>query len=1102
VEFRVLGPLEVLEGDRSIPLGGTKQRSVLALLLLARGAPVSSERLIDEIWEGRPPPTAQKSVQIYVSGLRKALGEGRIVTRDRGYALRLEPSELDLERFEALVARASSAAPMEAAETLREALALFRGLPLADLVLERWAAAAADRIEGERLTALERRIDADLELGRYRGLCGELERLLDEHPFRERFRAQLMLALYRSGRQGDALEAYRKGRVVLTDELGIEPSRMLQELEQRMLRQDPTLDVAASEPAVASPARPPPRRRRGWELIVFGAAIVLAAAVAALVTAGSRKGHGSVIDVPPGVALLDAKTGRLIAQIGTSTIQTPVGVIGGSHSFWVWNVDPFSLIQIEPSSGRIVRRITSPFGSDVGGYLPIGRNVWFTGKRGLVKVDTGQGREVARYALSHGAALNGLARGAGSLWVANHDDNVVLRVDPTTGVVQGRIRTQWPEIVVYGNGAVWATSNFMGLRRIDPATNQITASVALPSPISGVTTGGGFVWATNETKGSLYKIDPSGQIIATYQTGEGAQAVSFAKGVVWVANQDVGTVTGIDAATEARHTYRFGHPVQTVAASGGRLLVALGQGLTYEDRILALKGQVAKIIVPISAFGTPDPALAQWPLFSFEAEKATCIGLLSYPDAPGLEGLRLQPELARSLPTLSRDGRTYTFTVRPGYRFSPPSNAPVTAQTVRFSIERAFSSKLSNSPPAMQFLSDLKGAAALHAGAASHIAGIRVRGDAISFTIRRPSPDFLKRLSLPYFCPVPMNTPLVAGGVQPIAPPSAGPYYMTDNLNGEYMILKRNPNYHGSRPHHLDAIAFREGVDAEQAVARVQSGRWDMVALYENLAPVLAPHGDLARKHGAASDTELQYRLQGITSLGYVALNAGRPPFSDPSLRRAVAAALNRPALSVVWAAPPTDRLLPPSILEPRGIRTTVPPEPDLRRAHALIRRRHLTVTMAVPISCDPCVPEYKIVRATLGRLGIRLIEREVPGAPSDDTNSALSDPTADIGIAGCGSTYPDPASFLREALTICMRPSWLPALTRAALSRLAALRGSARDAAALRLADRLAKKDVPIVPFGYRAVGALLSPRLGCRIWSGDSTGPDLAALCLRSNS
>jgi DNA-binding SARP family transcriptional activator len=241
-EFRILGPLEVLEDHRPIPLGGTRQRALLAILLTRANEVISTDRLIDDLWGEAPPRTALNTLQYYVSQLRKLLGADRIVTQPPGYVIRIGPDELDLERFEGLVEGGG-------AEGARDALALWRGPALADFAYEEFAQAEAARLEELRLAALEQRVDADLALGRHAELVGELGQLVAQNPLRERLRGQLMLALHRSGRQAEALDVYQATRRALVEELGIEPSPALQELEKAMLRQDPALDLASATPA-------------------------------------------------------------------------------------------------------------------------------------------------------------------------------------------------------------------------------------------------------------------------------------------------------------------------------------------------------------------------------------------------------------------------------------------------------------------------------------------------------------------------------------------------------------------------------------------------------------------------------------------------------------------------------------------------------------------------------------------------------------------------------------------------------------------------------------------------------------------------------------
>ncbi|WP_084286341.1 BTAD domain-containing putative transcriptional regulator [Solirubrobacter soli] len=257
--FAILGPLRVVGPDGPIEIKAPKQRSLLAVLLLEhRNDVVSAERLIDVLWGEHPPATAPKALQVLISQLRGKLGAQTIVTRSGGYAIALEDGGLDLQRFEALVARARDAEPAHAANLLREALALFRGAPLADAPLMGPAVIEADRIAGARIEALEQRIAHDLALGRHAEVIGELEGLTAEHAYRERLHAQLMLALYRSGRQADALEAYRRARHALVEDLGLDPSPELKRLEAAILAQDPALELDAPPPTAPAAAVPEP----------------------------------------------------------------------------------------------------------------------------------------------------------------------------------------------------------------------------------------------------------------------------------------------------------------------------------------------------------------------------------------------------------------------------------------------------------------------------------------------------------------------------------------------------------------------------------------------------------------------------------------------------------------------------------------------------------------------------------------------------------------------------------------------------------------------------------------------------------------------------
>ena len=267
LDFRILGPLEIRAGPNRLTYAGEKRGALLALLLLNANRVVSTDQMIDDLWGEEPPASGPKAVQVRVSQLRKAFANAGIgeliVTRPPGYVIELAPDELDLHRFERLVSESDHALaagdPARAADLLREAIGLWRGSPLAEFASAPFARAASARLEELRLAAIERRIEADLALGRHADLVGELESLISEHPFRERLRAQLMLALYGSGRQADALEAYRAARRELQDLLGLDPSQSLQDLERRILQHDPEL-------ALAPPADRPVEKPVVWEM--------------------------------------------------------------------------------------------------------------------------------------------------------------------------------------------------------------------------------------------------------------------------------------------------------------------------------------------------------------------------------------------------------------------------------------------------------------------------------------------------------------------------------------------------------------------------------------------------------------------------------------------------------------------------------------------------------------------------------------------------------------------------------------------------------------------------------------------------------------------
>ena len=339
MDFHILGPLEVRDDRGEVSIGGGKQRALLALLLIHPNESLATDRLIDELWGEEPPTTAAKIIQNHVSQLRRVLGNDRLQTLARGYALRVGPGELDVDRFRQRLAdgRTAQAAgdPERASLLLREALAMWRGPPLAEFTYEAFAGHEIGRLEELRLSALIERIDVDLALGRHLDLVGELETLVAHHPLQERLRGQLMLALYRCGRQAEAVQVYQDARRTLAEELGIEPGQALQRLEQSILTHDPAIEQPASEQSrSAAGVRSRSRRwlavlRSQRLLVVVLASAAAVAASAAAVFAWSDHSAPAATITGNAVAIIDPASNRVTGQVAVGVAPGALAVGNG-----------------------------------------------------------------------------------------------------------------------------------------------------------------------------------------------------------------------------------------------------------------------------------------------------------------------------------------------------------------------------------------------------------------------------------------------------------------------------------------------------------------------------------------------------------------------------------------------------------------------------------------------------------------------------------------------------------------------------------------------------------------------------------------------------
>jgi YVTN family beta-propeller protein len=618
MDFRLLGPLEVATEEGAADVGGGKRAALLAYLLINANEVVSTDRLIDELWGEQPPATAGKSVQVYVSQLRKALhanGE-LLVTHGSGYMLKVDSDELDSTRFERRLAEAQealSAGDAEAAaKIVREALDLWRGPALYDVSYERFAQNEASRLEELRLLAVETRIDADLILVRYAEVAGELERLIAEHPSREHFRAQMMLALYRCGRQADALEVYRQASRLLRDDLGLEPSPELRELEQKILTHDPELDA----PHVLRPRlrrRPAERvraarvRRGGWMIAAGGALLTIAVAVALVETLGG----GGLTRRGDSVAVLNSASGDVTKFVPAG--RTPSNVSVGAGAVWALAADDQTITQIDPSTkhadtfsiGATPMGVAAGAGALWVGTGPSGAmqtrsgTAFGGGATEVLRLDPDVHTVEARIRLPEGGiedlkpAAGQIAVGRGAVWVVNHWD-LLIRIDPRVNRAQKVPRLRVRAMAPAGN-SVWATTpEGTSVVQVDARSLRVRERLQLHAgSLDAIAAGAGAVWVADALEGMLWRINPGDRpTTSTIDVGEGADGVAVGGGVVWVTNSTHGTVTRVDPATNrVTKVVSLGDSPRAVATGEGAVWVAIaGSGTQLEAASSAYAG--------------------------------------------------------------------------------------------------------------------------------------------------------------------------------------------------------------------------------------------------------------------------------------------------------------------------------------------------------------------------------------------------------------------------------------------------------------------------------------------------------------------------------
>ena len=483
---------------------------------------------------------------------------------------------------------------------------------------------------------------------------------------------------------------------------------------------------------------------------------------------------------------------------------------------------------------------------------------------------------------------------------------------------------------------------------------------------------------------------------------------------------------------------------------------------------------------------------------------ATCSNLLRYPDASGTAGARLQPEIAAAQPVVSNGGRTYTFRIRRGFRFSPPSNEPVTAETFRHTLERSLSPK--NEFSAGPFLApDIAGEDAYRAGKAAHLSGVAAQGDRLAITLVKPAGDFLTRLSMFAFCPVPRSVPVHVEGfsAQPI--PSAGPYYIA-SLGDHRTVLQRNPNYHGDRPRRSARVVYTNDIPTPEAVSLANEGAVDFLPQdFDNTTPLLNPYDVLDRRAGAGSPAakqgKQQYFLYGAPFTDYVVLNAGRPLFHESRLRRAINLAIDRAALGRAYGDAPADEIVPAAVPGYKAGSIYPLRKPDVAAARRLAGP---SSRRAVLYWCGGDERQQTlagIIRSDLARIGIRV--RVDQAAQCPETYDARARRADLLLFSALGSQELDPQPFLEQALATdghygsALGPGlWTSRSFRRRLEHAKVLRGRARARAYSALVAKLTRA-APFAAYGSFVWSEYFSPRVGCKVFQGEYGFADLGALC-----
>jgi YVTN family beta-propeller protein len=916
---------------------------------------------------------------------------------------------------------------------------------LADLEFEPFARVDVERLQDLRLVATENRVEAELALGRHAMLVPELEGLVAEYPLRERLRGQLMLAMYRCGRQAEALETYRVGRSLLSEELALEPGPALRQLEQSILRQEAALDLSgggegtlataireapAQAPVQVGPGeadgRPPPTGRR-HRLLPLAAIALAGALVVAGVVLLAAGGSSPPTASANSVGGIDTSANALSSVVPVG--GPPGGVAVGDGAVWETDTANDQLLEIS-RAGRVIERV--PVGRGPTGVATGGGEVWVVNQldRTISEINPGALRQVASFAVGNGASA--IAFGDGSAWVTNAIDDTVSRIDPGTGRVVTIPLAGEPGGIAVGTSRVWVASASTGqLLMIDPRTDQVTQQVSLGGSPSGVAVGDGSVWVANTSDSTVSRFQPATGSVSTFNVGRTPIGVAYGSGAAWAADSLDGTVARIDPKSGSVRRIHVGGAPTAIAVSGKKVWTTVLAGPAAHRG-----GTVRMVDGPLyGSFGNSVEPAAWAGIIQWQALGMTNDGLVTYRRVGGLAGSTLVPDLATSLPAPTDSGRTYTFQLRRGIRYS--NGALVRPEDFQEEIERVF--KLGN-PYSDSFYTGIVGAkrCAQAPRTCSLSAGIVAddKTDAVTFHLTAPDPDFLYKLAFPWADAVPAGTP--DRGLGRSLPPATGPY-MTQSVTPTRAIgglghplafatwtLVRNPRFRAWNPAaqpsgYPDKIVLTDTENPNQAVKDVEHGRLDLL--------VGAPTSRLA---DLATQFTEQFHTEPVSATIAPVMNTHVAPFDNASVRRALNFALDRRRV-VGYAGGPlaaqsTCQILPPTLpgYAPYCPYTLHPGAsgswrgPDLARAQKLVaasgtRGMRVTVLAQPDDASGPSATVAGYLVSVLNRLGysasLRVSSNLYP--TMDNSRSGTQ-----IGWFSWYSDYPAPSDFFSVLLT------------------------------------------------------------------------------------